>query len=127
MNSFNTVMSGFVSLVDRLATAVDDEKIKAIGARAAVDSLTKKRQSEEQLLMAMIAEKRAELERYVMRFPRHFFSAQTCSLVNPIQSHLHLLTRSHTCVCVCRADCKWSRKASRRWSKTRTSLSRRML
>ncbi|EGD74327.1 hypothetical protein PTSG_06337 [Salpingoeca rosetta] len=63
INSFHTVMGGFVELVDRLAKAVDDEKMKAIGARAAVDSLSKKRQSEEQLLQAMIAEKRAELER----------------------------------------------------------------
>eukprot|EP00043_Microstomoeca_roanoka_P025613 m.9243 g.9243 ORF g.9243 m.9243 type:complete len:171 (+) comp5677_c0_seq1:129-641(+) len=63
INTFHSVMGGLVSMMDRLSKAVDDEKMKAIGARAAVESLSKKRESEEQLLLAMIAEKRAQLDR----------------------------------------------------------------
>eukprot|EP01147_Barroeca_monosierra_P008651 gene8651-10303_t len=63
MNTFHSTVGGLVSLVDKLAAAVDDEKMKAIGARAAMESLSKKRESEEQLLLSMIAERRAQLDR----------------------------------------------------------------
>eukprot|EP00056_Hartaetosiga_gracilis_P018343 m.10661 g.10661 ORF g.10661 m.10661 type:complete len:141 (-) comp6662_c0_seq1:57-479(-) len=63
LDNFQGIVGGFVKLADKLGKGVEAEKMKAIGARAACDSLSKKRESEEQLLLSLIAEKRAQLER----------------------------------------------------------------
>ena len=51
-------------LVDRLAKRVEDEKIKAIGARNHLKSIAKERESQKEQLKALIAEKKIQLERY---------------------------------------------------------------
>eukprot|EP00055_Hartaetosiga_balthica_P014947 m.85207 g.85207 ORF g.85207 m.85207 type:complete len:141 (-) comp8733_c2_seq2:628-1050(-) len=63
LDNFQEIVGGFVELTDKLGKGVEAEKMKAIGARTACDSLSKKREAEEQLLLSLIAEKRAQLER----------------------------------------------------------------
>eukprot|EP00049_Salpingoeca_infusionum_P005779 m.96709 g.96709 ORF g.96709 m.96709 type:complete len:135 (-) comp13082_c0_seq2:296-700(-) len=63
LETFQKVVGGFVGLVDKLAKGVDAEKMKAIGAKSAFESAHKRKEAEEQLLMATIAEKKAQLER----------------------------------------------------------------
>lgn len=57
-------MGNFIDLVDGLAKQVEEEKIKAIGARNHLKSIAKKRDAHKQQLKALIAEKKMQLERY---------------------------------------------------------------
>ena len=51
--------------VDSLAGQVEREKMKAIGARNHLKSIAKERESQKQQLLALIAEKKMQLERCV--------------------------------------------------------------
>ena len=59
-------MGNFIDLVDGLAKQVEEEKIKAIGARNHLKSIAKEREAQKQQLKALIAEKKMQLERYVV-------------------------------------------------------------
>ncbi|XP_014281359.1 intraflagellar transport protein 20 homolog [Halyomorpha halys] len=63
IDSFKNIADGFIKLIDSLAKDVEREKMKGIGARNLVKSMTKQREAEEQQLQALILEKSTELER----------------------------------------------------------------
>ncbi len=56
-----------MGMVDELAQRVEEEKIKAIGARNHLKSISKEREAQKQQLQALIAEKKMQLERQVLR------------------------------------------------------------
>lgn len=58
-------MGNFIELVDGLAKRVEEEKIRAIGARNHLKSIAKERDAQKQQLKALIAEKKMQLERYI--------------------------------------------------------------
>lgn len=56
-------MGSFIEMVDGLAKEVEQEKMRAIGARNLLKSIAKERESQKQQLQALIAEKKMQLER----------------------------------------------------------------
>lgn len=60
---FEKTVDGFVTIVDTLSKQVEQEKIKAVGSRNLLKSLTKQKEVEEQKLQALIREKQIEMER----------------------------------------------------------------
>ena len=56
-------MGSFIEMVDGLAKQVEQEKMKAIGARNLLKSIAKEREAQKQQLQALIAEKKMQLER----------------------------------------------------------------
>ncbi|XP_054857219.1 intraflagellar transport protein 20 homolog [Eublepharis macularius] len=65
---FKKNVSNFIELVDQQAKAAENEKIKAIGARNLLKSITKQREAQQQQLQALIAEKMTQLERYRVEY-----------------------------------------------------------
>ena len=57
-------MGSFIEMVDGLAKQVEQEKMKAIGARNLLKSIAKEREAQKQQLQALIAEKKMQLERW---------------------------------------------------------------
>ncbi len=66
IGEFQGLVGNFMELVDGLAQQVDEEKIKAIGARNHLKSISKERDAQKQQLKALIAEKKMQLERSVL-------------------------------------------------------------
>lgn len=64
MGEFQGLVGNFIELVDGLAKKVEEEKMKAIGARNHLKSIAKERDAQKQQLKALIAEKKMQLERY---------------------------------------------------------------
>ncbi|XP_031553214.1 intraflagellar transport protein 20 homolog [Actinia tenebrosa] len=64
INDFQKIVGGFIDTVDSLAKEVEKEKMKAIGSRNLLKSIAKQRESQQQQLRALIAEKRTQLERF---------------------------------------------------------------
>ncbi|NWH77855.1 IFT20 protein, partial [Piaya cayana] len=65
---FHKIVGSLVELVDQLAKATENEKMKAIGARNLLKSIAKQREAQEQQLKALIAEKKVQLERYRVEY-----------------------------------------------------------
>ncbi|NXL55831.1 IFT20 protein, partial [Chordeiles acutipennis] len=65
---FQKIVGSLIELVDQLAKATESEKMKAIGARNVLKSMSKQREAQEQQLQALIAEKKMQLERYRIEY-----------------------------------------------------------
>ncbi|XP_033027591.1 intraflagellar transport protein 20 homolog isoform X2 [Lacerta agilis] len=65
---FKKIVGSLIELVDQLAKATENEKIKAIGARNLLKSIAKQREAQQQQLQALIAEKTTQLERYRIEY-----------------------------------------------------------
>lgn len=65
IGEFQGLVGSFIEMVDGLAKEVEQEKMRAIGARNLLKSIAKERQSQKQQLQALIAEKKMQLERCV--------------------------------------------------------------
>lgn len=63
ITEFQKIADGFILTIDSLAKQVEKEKMKAIGARNLLKSVTKQREAEQQQLKALVLEKTTELER----------------------------------------------------------------
>ncbi|XP_033627478.1 intraflagellar transport protein 20 homolog isoform X1 [Asterias rubens] len=64
IDGFQSIVGGFIEMVDGLAQEVEKEKMKAIGSRNLLKSIAKQREAQQQQLQALIAEKKTQLERY---------------------------------------------------------------
>ncbi|KAJ8257098.1 hypothetical protein COCON_G00192500 [Conger conger] len=65
---FQRIVGDLIELVDALAKEAELEKMKAIGARNLLKSVAKQRESQQQQLHALIAEKKMQLERYRIEY-----------------------------------------------------------
>ncbi len=63
IGDFQGLVGSFIEMVDGLAKQVEQEKMKAIGARNLLKSIAKERESQKQQLQALITEKKMQLER----------------------------------------------------------------
>ncbi|EFA09915.1 intraflagellar transport protein 20 homolog [Tribolium castaneum] len=63
MDEFQKIANKFIEMVDQLGKEVENQKIKAIGARNILQSMEKQKETNQQQLQAVIAEKSIELER----------------------------------------------------------------
>ncbi|KAK6184227.1 hypothetical protein SNE40_002072 [Patella caerulea] len=63
IGDFQKIVGTFIEVVDNVATEVEKEKMKAIGARNLLKSIAKQRESHQQQLRALITEKKMQLER----------------------------------------------------------------
>ncbi|XP_014674271.1 PREDICTED: intraflagellar transport protein 20 homolog isoform X2 [Priapulus caudatus] len=68
IGEFQSIVGGFISMVDGLSKEVEKEKMKAIGARNLLKSITKQREAQQQQLLALITEKRTQLERLRLQY-----------------------------------------------------------
>jgi len=64
IDDFQKIVGGFLEMVDSLAQDVEKEKMKTIGMRNQLESMTKQREAQQQQLRALIAEKHTQLERF---------------------------------------------------------------
>lgn len=69
IGEFQGLVGSFIEMVDGLAKEVEQEKMRAIGARNLLKSIAKERESQKQQLQALIAEKKMQLERYIGGLP----------------------------------------------------------
>ncbi|XP_044261122.1 intraflagellar transport protein 20 homolog [Tribolium madens] len=63
LDEFQKIANKFIEMVDQLGREVENQKIKAIGARNILQSMEKQKETNQQQLQALIAEKSIELER----------------------------------------------------------------
>ncbi|XP_057311456.1 intraflagellar transport protein 20 homolog [Hydractinia symbiolongicarpus] len=68
ISDFQKIVGSFIDMVDTLAKEVEKEKMKAIGSRNLLKSMAKQRESQQQQLRALIAEKQTQLERYRLQY-----------------------------------------------------------
>ncbi|XP_059962893.1 LOW QUALITY PROTEIN: intraflagellar transport protein 20 homolog [Mesoplodon densirostris] len=73
IGQFQKIVGGLIELVDQLAKAAENEKMKyrvflAIGARNLLKSIAKQREAQQQQLQALTAEKKMQLERYRVEY-----------------------------------------------------------
>ncbi|KAJ6657879.1 hypothetical protein lerEdw1_001799 [Lerista edwardsae] len=68
IEEFKKIVGNLITLVDQLAKATENEKIKAIGARNLLKSIAKQREAQQQQLQALISEKKTQLERYRIEY-----------------------------------------------------------
>jgi intraflagellar transport protein 20 len=68
MTTFQNLVGGFIGTVNKLSNAVEAEKLKAIGSRNLLKSITKQREAQKQQLQALISEKKVQLERYRIEY-----------------------------------------------------------
>ncbi|XP_798031.3 intraflagellar transport protein 20 homolog [Strongylocentrotus purpuratus] len=68
IGDFQDIVGGFIDKVDQLAKEVEKEKMKAIGSRNLLKSISKQREAQQQQLQALIAEKKTQLERYRIQY-----------------------------------------------------------
>eukprot|EP01041_Mallomonas_annulata_P009381 gene9381-19467_t len=64
---FREKIVGLVEVLEAHAKKIDEEKLRAIGLRMAVDNEADKRTRQQKALQALINEKRAELDRYSLQ------------------------------------------------------------
>ncbi|XP_023661063.1 intraflagellar transport protein 20 homolog [Paramormyrops kingsleyae] len=64
ISQFQKVVNGLIKTVDELAREAETEKMKAIGARNVLKSVAKQRETQQQQIQGLIAEKKMQLERY---------------------------------------------------------------
>ncbi|KAK2163382.1 hypothetical protein NP493_1465g00044 [Ridgeia piscesae] len=63
LSDFKKIVGTFIDVVDGVAQEVEKEKMKAIGSRNLLKAISKQREAQQQQLMALIAEKKMQLER----------------------------------------------------------------
>nr|XP_002130224.1 intraflagellar transport protein 20 homolog [Ciona intestinalis] len=63
IDQFQKLVGSFIEMTDTIAKDVENEKMKAIGSRNMLKSIAKQRESQQQQLKALIAEKKTQLER----------------------------------------------------------------
>ncbi|CAI9740642.1 Hypothetical predicted protein [Octopus vulgaris] len=63
IESFHKIVASVIAVVDNVAKEVEKEKMKAIGSRNMLKSITKQREAEQMQLLALITEKTMQLER----------------------------------------------------------------
>lgn len=68
ISDFQNIVGSFIEMVDTLAKEVEKEKIKAIGSRNVLKSVAKQRETQQQQLRALIAEKQTQLERFRLQY-----------------------------------------------------------
>ncbi|KAL8567250.1 Intraflagellar transport protein 20 [Nucella lapillus] len=68
IGEFQKIVGTFIQMVDSVASEVEKEKMKAIGARNLLKSIAKQREAQEQQLQALIKEKRMQLERLRIQY-----------------------------------------------------------
>nr|CAD7579093.1 unnamed protein product [Timema californicum] len=68
ITEFQRIADGFIHTVDNLAKEVEKEKIKAIGVRNLLKSVSKQREAEQQQCQALMIEKSMELERLRVQY-----------------------------------------------------------
>ncbi|XP_076334168.1 intraflagellar transport 20 isoform X2 [Tachypleus tridentatus] len=59
---FQKIVDGFIQIVDNLEKEVEKAKVKALGSRNQLKSVTKQRESQQQQLQVLILEKKIQLE-----------------------------------------------------------------
>lgn len=68
ISDFQNIVGSFIEMVDTLAKKVEKEKMKAIGSRNVLKSVAKQRETQQQQLRALIAEKQTQLERFRLQY-----------------------------------------------------------
>ncbi|XP_003387910.1 PREDICTED: intraflagellar transport protein 20 homolog [Amphimedon queenslandica] len=68
ISSFQSLVGGFIEMVDLLARQVEEEKTKAIGARTHLQSIAKQREAQKRQIHSLIAEKKTQLERMRLEY-----------------------------------------------------------
>lgn len=68
ISDFQSIVGSFIEMVDTLAKEVEKEKMKAIGSRNVLKSVAKQRETQQQQLRALIAEKQTQLERFRLQY-----------------------------------------------------------
>ncbi|CAH1800619.1 unnamed protein product [Owenia fusiformis] len=68
MSEFQSIVGTFIGMVDTVASEVEKEKMKAIGSRNLLKSITKQREAQQQQLQALITEKKMQLERLRVQY-----------------------------------------------------------
>ncbi|XP_041348849.1 intraflagellar transport protein 20 homolog [Gigantopelta aegis] len=68
IEEFQKIVGTFIEVVDTVATKVEKEKLKAIGARNLLKSIAKQREAQQQQLVALITEKKMQLERLNIQY-----------------------------------------------------------
>ena len=68
ISDFQIIVGSFIEMVDTLAKEVEKEKMKAIGSRNVLKSVAKQRETQQQQLRALIAEKQTQLERFRLQY-----------------------------------------------------------
>lgn len=63
IESFHKIVTSLIEVVDNVSKEVEKEKMKAIGSRNLLMSATKQREEEQIQLMALIREKKMQMER----------------------------------------------------------------
>ncbi|CAN7988147.1 unnamed protein product [Ixodes pacificus] len=63
MVEFQGIVNKSIAVSNKLATLVEQEKLKAIGSRNLLESVAKDREMQQQQLHALVLEKKIELER----------------------------------------------------------------
>ena len=64
ITGFNDKINSLVEVLETHATRIDERKLKAIGMRIAAENEAEQRIKKQKALQALIAEKKAELDRY---------------------------------------------------------------
>jgi len=67
ISDFQNIVGDFIEKVDTIAKQVEQEKMKAIGARNLLKSTAKQREAQQQQLHALIADKQTQLERFKLQ------------------------------------------------------------
>ncbi|TEA31103.1 hypothetical protein DBR06_SOUSAS14010049, partial [Sousa chinensis] len=68
IGQFHKIVGGLIELVDQLAKAAENERMKAIGAQNLLKTTAKQREAQQQQLQALIAEKKMQLGRYQVEY-----------------------------------------------------------
>ena len=68
ISDFQNIVGSFIEMVDTLSKEVEKEKMKAIGSRNVLKSVAKQRETQQQQLRALIAEKQTQLERFRLQY-----------------------------------------------------------
>ena len=63
ITGFNEKINSLAEVLETHATRIDDRKLKAIGMRIAVENEAEQRMRKQRAIQALIAEKKAELDR----------------------------------------------------------------
>ncbi|XP_017892099.1 intraflagellar transport protein 20 homolog [Ceratina calcarata] len=68
ITEFHTNAEEFIQMIDQMANKVEKEKMKTIGTRNLLRSVTKERDAQKQQIQAQIVEKSMELERLRIQY-----------------------------------------------------------
>ena len=68
IGGFQDIAAGFIDLVKTLATSVEEAKMRAIGLRCELESVSKARVAEKARLKALLSDQQSKLERYKTQY-----------------------------------------------------------